>query len=392
MAGILRNGNEMGKLVYVTPNDSYSYSVRGKYVEKFFEKKGYEVIVLTSDFDHRKKEYYNEKRTGVIQIHVPAYKKNLSIQRMWSHYCFTMSCRKFVENSGIDIIYVSAPPNLLIRSFAKLKEKNKNIKIIYEIGDMWPETLPMSDKLKKIAYLPLCIWAYLRNHYIKYGDYVLCECNLFRNKIKSYIQEEKTETLYMCKEDTFKPNISIKNLEEINFLYLGSINNIIDMEKIALFVSKVRAIKKVNVHIIGEGENRKKFIDMLDNAGATIKFHGIVYDEDEKEKIASICHFAFNIMKESVCVGVSMKSIDYFQHGLPIINNISHDTEEIVERYQCGFNMANEDISKLAERICKLDSIQVVELKNNARNVYEKLFSEKTFNRKFEKIYKIVHD
>lgn len=41
-------------------------------------------------------------------------------------------------------------------------------------------------------------------------------------------------------------------------------------------------------------------------------------------------------MKDNVCVGLTMKSIDYFQHGLPIINNIQEDTTEIVKQYKVG--------------------------------------------------------
>lgn len=38
------------------------------------------------------------------------------------------------------------------------------------------------------------------------------------------------------------------------------------MDIIANFVYEVKKIKRVKIHIIGDGENRQKFIDSLENA------------------------------------------------------------------------------------------------------------------------------
>ena len=52
----------------------------------------------------------------------------------------------------------------------------------------------------------------------------------------------------------------------------------------------------------------------------------------------SRCHFGFNLMKPDVRVGLTMKSVDYFRHDLPILNNIPADTAELVDREQVGVN------------------------------------------------------
>lgn len=41
-------------------------------------------------------------------------------------------------------------------------------------------------------------------------------------------------------------------------------------------------------------------------------------------------------MKPDVCVGLTMKSVDYFRHDLPILNNIPADTAELVDREPGG--------------------------------------------------------
>jgi hypothetical protein len=77
----------MKKAVIVSCFDNYNYDVRTKYVQKMFEYRGYDVIIMAADFDHRKKEKYVNTRSDLALIHVPAYKKNMSVKRMYSHYC-----------------------------------------------------------------------------------------------------------------------------------------------------------------------------------------------------------------------------------------------------------------------------------------------------------------
>ena len=45
-------------------------------------------------------------------------------------------------------------------------------------------------------------------------------------------------------------------------------------------------------------------------------------------KIINQCHYALNIMKKDVCVGMTMKSLDYFSFGIPIVNNIEGDIKK----------------------------------------------------------------
>lgn len=80
------------------------------------------------------------------------------------------------------------------------------------------------------------------------------------------------------------------------------------------------------------------FLNRLNVAGATVKYHGIIYEESMKIQILGLCDLAFNLMKESVQVGLTIKSIDYFSMGIPIINNIKGDTWKLVEENCIGFN------------------------------------------------------
>jgi glycosyltransferase involved in cell wall biosynthesis len=124
-------------------------------------------------------------------------------------------------------------------------------------------------------------------------------------------------------------------------VYLGSMNHIIDIDGIVDLLSRVKKKMKVKLHIIGDGESRDRFLSALDEARIGYEFHGFVYEEAEKMKIFSQCDFGINMMKSAVCVGLTMKSVDYFCYGLPIINNIPGDTWVLVEQYDAGVNVGD---------------------------------------------------
>ena len=76
-------------------------------------------------------------------------------------------------------------------------------------------------------------------------------------------------------------------------------------------------------------------------------FHGAIYNTGEKLAIMNRCHFGLNIMKSSVCVGLTMKSVDYFRCGLPIINNIPADTKDLVAEQGIGLQLEDGCCSKI---------------------------------------------
>lgn len=65
----------MNKILILSAFDNYSYAVRIKYVEKYFENIGYDVSILSADFDHRNKRKYQVERKNLNYVHVRPYKK-----------------------------------------------------------------------------------------------------------------------------------------------------------------------------------------------------------------------------------------------------------------------------------------------------------------------------
>ena len=83
------------------------------------------------------------------------------------------------------------------------------------------------------------------------------------------------------------------------------------------------------------------------------------------------CHFGLNIMKSSVCVGLTMKSVDYFRHGLPIINTIPGDTAELIRTRGIGVQLTEDCHSQIAA----LSTQDLLDMRSNVAKTFHEIFS-----------------
>lgn len=376
----------MPKALIITCNDSYDYGTRTRFVEQVLKEKGYLVEHLLSDFDHRSKKRYTAKHEGNIHyIHVPTYSKNISFRRIWSHFCFGKKVKKYVLNSEYDLIYHCAPPNYTIKELSWCKSK-KSFSLITEVGDMWPESIPVGNTLKKILSIPFEVWSSLRDRYLFNSDIVISECDLFRETIQRKTGISNIQTLYFCKDYTGDNRTITYSLgHEIVLCYLGSINNIIDIEMIGKIIKTLKKNIPVKLHIIGDGENRQYLIETAEQNGANVVFHGSIYDEDKKKEIFDQCHYALNIMKSEVFVGMTMKSLDYFSAGLPMINNIGGDIWKMVDEEKVGYNINWSSVDKSVDSIIKTVDNEYRQIRENVRITHQKHFSIQHFEEQLNK-------
>lgn len=91
-------------------------------------------------------------------------------------------------------------------------------------------------------------------------------------------------------------------------------------------------------------------------------------------------------MKSQVCVGLTMKSVEYLAFGVPILNTIQGDTWRLVEDEKVGYNCHSimddgqiDDIIHLSEDAARM--------RTHIRDVYEKRFSISAFYNQMEIVW-----
>lgn len=326
----------MKKAVCISCSDHYDHRLH--VASACLREQGYDTTYITSDFDHTRKENFVCSVDGCVQIPARPYHKNLSLDRILSHRNFARDVFRYLESQPQppDVLVVLLPPNFLAHYGAKYKKRHPQVKLIFEIFDLWPETFP-GGKIKKLLTPVFKVWAALRDRNLGKADFVVTECEMFRQKLGL---TENSQAIWLCAEPLTleRPQPELPR-DVLQLCYLGAINNVISIPDICGLIKELSAKKPVVLHIIGKGERQQEFIDEATAAGAEVVFHGAVYDEAKKLEIMNQCHFGLNIMKSSVCVGLTMKSVDYFRFGLPIINNIPADTKQLVDEKGIGVQL-----------------------------------------------------
>lgn len=366
--------NKKPKTAYFISSTNH-YNVRtGKFVNDYV-KKGYDVIYVTSDFDHMTKKRYcfNEYKNSK-QLHVISYKKNLSISRILSHLMFSYKTFYMLLACKPELVYVEVPNNSLVKSSAKYKKIN-NAEIIVDVFDMWPESMPVKTK-NMIVNWGFDIWRNFRNKNLKFADQIWIECDYYRELLSAQKINLPMETKYL-KLKNAETSIEMKvSEEEIDLCYLGSINNIIDISLIEKIVSEFAKNKRTRIHIIGDGERKDEFLDILKKNSIEIIDHGKVYEIDKLQEIFNQCWFGVNVLREGLAIGITMKSISYFRGGLPIINTVQGDTSRFVEECNIGINVDRHDVKSCVLRILNITKDDLACMKNNTRNLFEQKFAE----------------
>lgn len=351
-------------------------------VDAYLRGRGYETTYLTSDFDHTSKKVFRCEVNGCIQLPARPYRKNLSAARILSHRAFARDVFRYLENlpRQPDAVVALLPPNFLAHYAKKYKKRHPQVKLLFDIFDMWPETFP-SGRLKKLLRPAFAVWAWVRDHSLDAADFITTECELFRRLLK--LDSGKSATVYLCADPLNIPKTPVRLREDrIELCYLGSINNVVSIADICAFIAKLTAQKPVVLHIVGMGERQQEFIDSAKAAGAEVVFHGAVYDDAKKQEIMSQCHFGLNVMKASVCVGLTMKSVEYFRHGLPIINNIPADTAEIVAQKGVGLQLDD----GCADKLLAMQPEEMLRMRENVSETFSTMFERSVIDRQYAEI------
>lgn len=358
------------KALFISCFDSYENRV--KPFITIFEKHGYDIKYLYSDFDHITKMYHGRTYKDGISIHVLPYKKNISPARLYSHYLFSKDVAKIVKEDKPDFVYCMVPPNSLVKYLGVYKKRNKNLKLVFDVYDTWPESFPYSKKAK-LFYLPFKLWGALRKKYLHNADLII---SVSEERKEYLLEEARGKTIEVLKPripaglmPQYSPNI---NNREISFCYLGMINHITDIDLGVKVLSGIAKKLKTVVHIIGEGQYLQDFITQLSDNGVTVVCHGCVFEQAEKNKIFELCDMGLNIPRKEIKSSMSLKAIEYMRVGLPFVNSAIGDIHEIVKTECIGINI--DDINETIEQIIRLQDEDLISMHERCINTYDKSF------------------
>ncbi len=339
---------------------------RTSFVIEALLERGYNTIGVSTDFSHIRKRKRSDTKDHYVQIDTEPYKRNLSVKRLLSHRDFAKKAFRFIDSYDPDLIWVCVPANSLIAEAKKYKDSHPDVRMIIDVIDMWPESMPLGT-LKKL--LPFTIWRNIRNNSIDCADALVTECSYYKNILKDEY-DGQVKTIHWARDNKVGDYKLDLPEDKLSLAYIGSINNIIDIDEIGRLIDS--ADMPVVLHVIGSGESKERLLESLKSKCELI-YHGVTYDPNDKKEIFSKCHAGLNIYKEGLYIGLTVKSIDYFNYGLPVINSIQGDTYSLINEYGVGFNV---------DKTSVLHAKEIIDMRmHNEKilNVYKNYFTKEVF-------------
>lgn len=341
-----------------------------------------QVKVYCADFSHHKKQYVSFEHSDFQPLTVPAYRRNISFHRIFSYWIFALKIAFNPALHDCSLLYFCVPANELAIIALWYKWVLKKT-VVLDVVDLWPEAFPLPSLLNHGVKLFLNLTSRpLRNWLFRQADLIVTQSAYFQEKIGSPPNSQVVLMGTTHQVDWRLKTAHRRSLQEqINILYLGSINAINDLESLIEILMRLKQHRAVHLSVVGGGKRLPYLQQQVEALGITTCFHGICFDPEVKNREFLRCHFGYNGYVSSTEVAISYKSLEYLAHGLPLLNSTKGDSRQLVESERLGFNFLPTRRSRheLVGKLLNLSDAEYYQMQQQALNTFEKYFAWPVF-------------
>lgn len=379
-----------------------SNNSRFVYIAKLFAKSDENnVEIITSDFNHIKKEKFNKvgELAGVkiTTCHEPGYSKNVCLKRFNSHKKLSKNIKEYLEKRRKpDIIYCAIPSLAVGKIVAQYAEKN-GVRFVIDIQDLWPEAFKMVFKIPLLSNAIFYPMKRQANYIYKCADDIIAVSETYCNRaLKVNKKVKKGLSVFLGTDLNYFDECAKKNKVEfdddlVRIAYIGTLGHSYNIPIVidAIRYLNDKGINNLKFIIMGDGPLKEEFENYAEEKKVDCQFTGRL----EYEKMVGLlcsCDIAVNPIKKGSAGSIINKVGDYAAAGLPVINTQeNNEYRNLVEEYKIGFNCENNNSNDLAEKINILwnDEKSRKEFGNNNRKLAEKKFNR---NRTYNEIVKLM--
>lgn len=303
------SGSFTMKILLVSPfeNQATGRGDRNMRLEAELRGRGHDVTFVTSDFDHARKAMISRSalasRSGLWVVHVPGYRDNVSLARMWTHFLFALKLwlRAFLTRWDAVVISSVPPDGLIAAKFLRKKS------LIIDIRDIWPDALEAYGRPSSAsrAFGAFCHMIY--GSTLKRANRILIAAPGFRNWLARYGALEhrrvKFVPLGFPRED-FRPLSS--GGTEWDFCYAGGATPQFDIREFAPEFANRRGI------VLGSGPLLNAWRGSFPNT----EFRGAVRRNEAMDLMSRSRQLLF---PSNPFAQLPNKAFDYFALGHPVV-------------------------------------------------------------------------
>ncbi len=340
--------------------------------------------------------YKKEVIDGVVIRRVPLYPSHgvSKIGRILNYLSFAFSAiilGSFVVKKAKFIISYHPPATVL---FPTMWFKNLfGAKTIYDIQDMWPDTLKATGMINNESLLNNI--GKFMNFFYKRLDKISVISNGFKNKlIEKGVSEDKIQIVYNWSINEIK---ELKRQEKKNetcvFLFAGNMGRAQSLETIIYGAKKLKEnAENFKIQFLGDGISKPELVDLCKklNLEDTVEFLAKVGPSEVNKFLQSADVLLVHLKKDPLFeITIPSKVQSYLQSGKAVLVGVDGEASQIVKDAKAGLAFNAQDVDDFvlkASEFIKLNPLKLQEFGDNGRNYYYNTMSQKQGVARFIKL------
>jgi colanic acid biosynthesis glycosyl transferase WcaI len=346
-----------------------------------------------------------EQRNGVRVLRVPLYPEHSrsGLKRMLNYASFALSATTIgVALCGpADVMWVYHPP-LTVGISAWWIGLLRRIPFVYEIQDLWPETLAATGMLNSPRALRV-VGRVAQFIYRRAAAITVISPGFKRNLIAKGVPADKIHVIpNWADEEVYRPVARDEALacehsllDRFNIMFAGVMGAAQALDTVLDAAEQLRDMPAVQFVLIGDGID----VERLKQQAATRQLANVCFiGRQPAERMphffawadALLVHLKRDPLFE---ITIPSKTIAYLACGRPILCGVAGDAADVVREAQAGLIIPPQDASALAHAVRDLIQMPVDQreaLGRNGRAAFERQYTRAVLVQKYEALFEEV--
>lgn len=389
---------------------------KGLAFAKELKRQGHEVQVLTGFpnypsgkiYDgYKLKLYQREEIEGISILRVALYPNHDSsaLKRIFNYISFAFMAMIFgiFATKKADVIYAYHPP-LTVGIAAIFIKFFRRTPIVYDIQDMWPDTLKATGMLNNNKILNLidsvCKLVY------RFVDHIVVLCPGFKKLlIERDVPEEKISIIYnWCDEQGLTQaqpaKVEYQQLmqNKFNIVFAGNMGKAQALDTILEVAKNIQHIQDIQFIFVGGGTETERLKQRLSTENISNTVFIPRMPMAEVGGVLELSNLLLVHLKKDPLFEITIpsKTQAYMAMGQPLLMAVAGDAANLVQRAECGCVAISENIESIQQAILKiyhLPASEQLKMGLNARKFYLQELSLESGVKQFVEVFeKVQHD
>lgn len=376
---------------------------------------GHEVEVLTGFPNYPGGKLYDgykvrllqrENIEGISVLRVPLYPSHdgSALKRIANYISFALSAAFLgaLLVKPADIMYVYHPP-ATVGFAASIISLVRRIPFVYDIQDLWPDTLAATGMLNNLGILRL-VDSGCRFIYRKTAKIVVLSPGFKEMLVTRGVPAKKIEVIYnWCDEENIQRVKTTTGLDEklglagrFNIVFAGTMGKAQALDAV-LDAAKIIGISqpKVQFVFVGGGIEVERLKKKKEDMGLSNVLYLPRMSMQEIGSVLTLADVLLVHLRDDPLFKITIPSKiqAYMAAGRPILMAIQGDAANLVEKSKAGLACLPEDAPSIAaaiERFCSMSRQELDEMGERGRKFYETELSLAVGVIKFESLFKSI--